>query len=116
MAIPYNPGLSERAKELRKTGRLCEVVLWKQLHQKKFKQLDFDRQKIIGNYIVDFYCGNCSVVIEIDNYDAERTAFFEDLRLTVIYISENDVLYRLENVMRMLYNHPALRAPLLGGE
>ena len=69
ISLPYNPNLRERAKELRKAGNLCEVLLWKQLHNNNFKRYDFDRQKIIGNYIVDFYCGqsgNCNVVIEID--------------------------------------------------
>lgn len=68
--LPYNPKLCDRAKELRKAGNLSEVLLWQQLHKQKFKQFgtlrvpyDFDRQKIIGNYIVDFYCGNCNVVI-----------------------------------------------------
>jgi len=57
MSLPYNPKLRERAKELRKAGNLCEVLLWNQLYKNKFKQYDFDRQKIIGNYIVDFFVG-----------------------------------------------------------
>jgi very-short-patch-repair endonuclease len=124
MSLPYNPKLRERAKELRQAGNLCEVLLWKQLHKREFKQYDFDRQKIIGNYIVDFFCGNCNVVIEIDGkshddkveYDKERDAFLEGLGLTVIHIAAKDVLKNLDNVMVMLRNHPALRAPLQGGE
>ena len=121
-SLPYNPKLRERARELRKAGNLCEVLLWQQLHKKKFKQYDFDRQKIIGNYIVDFFCGNCNVVIEINGsahddkveYDKKRNTFLESLGLTVIHISARDVLYDLDNVMMMLDNHPALRAPLQG--
>jgi very-short-patch-repair endonuclease len=123
-SLPYNPNLRERAKELRKAGNLCEVLLWQQLHKKKFEHCDFDRQKIIGNYIVDFYCANFGVVIEIDgsshdekfDYDNERNAFLESLGLTVIHIGAQDVLSNLDSVMAMLENHPALRAPLLGGE
>jgi len=119
-SLPYNPKLRERAKELRKAGNLCEVLLWQQLHKKKFKQYDFDRQKIIGNYIVDFFCGNCNFVIEINGsahddkveYDKKRNTFLESLGLTVIHISARDVLYDLDNVMMMLDNHPALRGPL----
>ncbi len=113
--LPYNPKLRDRAKELRKAGNLSEVLLWQQLHNRKFKQYDFDRQKIIGNYIVDFYCGNCNAVIEIDGsshngkpeYDKERNTFLEGLGLTVIHITAEDVLQHLENVMTFLNNHPA---------
>ena len=123
-SLPDNPKLRERARELRKAGNLCEALLWQQLHKKKFKQYDFDRQKVIGNYIVDFYCGNCGVVIEIDGsshdekveYDNERDAYLEGLGLIVIHIAARDILSNLDGVMEMLYNHPALRAPLPGGE
>ena len=122
-SLPFNPKLRERAKELRKAGNLSEVLLWKQLSKQKLNGFDFDRQKIIGNYIVDFYCANCHVVIEIDGsshdekaeYDRERDEFLEGLGLTVIHIPASDVLNRLDEVMRMLYNHPALRAPLHRG-
>ena len=123
-SLPFNPKLRERARELRKAGNLSEVLIWQQLHKRKFKGFDFDRQKIIGDYIVDFYCLDCCAVIEIDGnshnekeeYDRERDGFLEGLGLTVIHIPAGDVLNRLDNVMLMLYNHPALRAPLLRGE
>ena len=123
-SLPYNPNLKERAKELRKSGNLCEVLLWKQLAKKNFKGYDFDRQKIIGNYIVDFFCSDCGVIIEIDgaahdgkgNYDKKRDEFLLSLGLIVIHILARDVLNSLEEVMVFLYNHPALRAPLPRGE
>ena len=123
-SLPYNPALRERAKELRKAGYLSEVLMWRQLHKGKFKGFDFDRQKIIGNYIVDFYCTNCNTVIEVDGrshdnkveYDRRRDVFLEGLGLTVIHIPAGDVLNRLDDVMRMLWNHPALEPPLQGGE
>ena len=122
--LPYNPKLRERAKELRKAGNLCEVLLWKQLRKKNFKQYDFDRQKVIGNFIVDFYCVDCRTVIEVDGsshenkteYDNERNLYLEGLGLEIIHISSNDILKNINDVMTMLYNHPALRPPLQGGE
>jgi len=54
--LPFNPNLKERARELRKAGNLAEIIFWKQVRNKQFLGLDFDRQKIVGNYIVDFYC------------------------------------------------------------
>ena len=119
-SLPYNPQLREQAKALRKAGNLCEVLLWQQLHKNKFKQYDFDRQKIIGNYIVDFFCTNCNVVIEIDGSSHDEKAkhvneqdyYLEGLGLTVIHISAKDILNNIGSVMAFLENHPALRAPL----
>ena len=116
-SLPYNPKLKERARALRQAGNLSEVVFWNRVKNKQFKGYDFDRQKIIGNYIVDFYCTNCNVVIEIDGsshddkveYDANRDAYLESLGLTVIHIPVADVMRSLDAVMEMLYEHPALQ-------
>lgn len=118
--LPYNPQLKERARALRQAGNLPEVLFWNQVKHKQFKGYDFDRQKIIGNYIVDFYCTNCNVVIEIDGsshddkveYDAARDAYLENLGLTIIHIPAADVLQSMDAVMEKLFNHTALRAPL----
>ncbi len=117
MTLPYNPKLKERAKELRQAGNLSEVLFWNQVKNKQFKGYDFDRQKIVGNYIVDFYCSNCNVVIEIDGsshddkqeYDTERDAFLESLELTVIHIPVADIFNNMSAVMDMLFDHPALK-------
>lgn len=119
-SLPYNKNLKEKARELRKAGNLPEVLFWNRVKNKQFKGFDFDRQKIIGNYIVDFYCSNCNVVIEIDGsshndkaeYDAERDAYLKSLGLTVIHIPVVDVMQNLNGVMEMLYHHPALSPPL----
>ncbi|GAB6274707.1 MAG: hypothetical protein STSR0004_15710 [Peptococcaceae bacterium] len=110
--LPFNPELKERAKELRKAGNLSEVLLWNQIKNKQLLGLDFDRQKIIGNYIVDFYCKNLGVVIEIDGishdgkieYDLERDAYLKGLGLKVIHISDLDVKKNLEGVIEFLKN------------
>lgn len=117
MNLPYNPNLKERAKQLRQAGNLSEVLFWNQVKNKQFRGFDFDRQKIVGNYIVDFYCSNCNVVIEIDGgshddkqeYDAARDSFLESLGLTVIHIPVVDVMKNMAGVMDMLLNHPALK-------
>jgi very-short-patch-repair endonuclease len=120
MSLPFNPKLKERAKELRKTGMLHEALLWNQLKRKNFQGLDFDRQKIIGNYIVDFFCAEKGVVIEADgvshqdreDYDARRDDYLKSLGLTVIRISAKDILQNMEGVLLFLRDHPALRVPL----
>jgi len=51
----YKPTLKLLAKEKQKAGIYSEVLFWQQVRNKQFYQIDFDRQRIIGNYSVDFY-------------------------------------------------------------
>ncbi len=115
-SLPYNKSLHELARKLRKAGILHEAVLWQQLKNKKLNGLDFDRQKIIGNFIVDFYCAEKMVVIEVDGAthdhiyldDIERDKYLEGLGLVVIRILAKDVLQNLQGVMSYLAKHPSL--------
>ena len=115
-SLPYNPALKDKARALRKAGFLHEALLWNQLKSKKFNGLDFDRQKIIGNYIVDFYCAEKEVVIEIDgsshdnkqDEDAKRDAYLRSLGLVVIRLLVKDVLRNMAGVVFYLKHHPAL--------
>jgi len=116
MSLPFNPALKDRAKALRKAGMLHEALLWNQLKRKQLNGLDFDRQKIIGNYIVDFFCAEKGVVIEADgashigreDVDADRDAYLNGLGLVVIRIAVRDILQNMEGVVAFLKNHPAL--------
>jgi len=64
--IPYNPKLKPLAKKLRNNMTLSEVLLWNELKGKRILGYDFDRQKPIDNYIVDFYCKELFLAIEVD--------------------------------------------------
>ena len=64
--IPYNPKLKELAKQLRQNMTFSEVKLWNEIKNGKLMGYDFDRQRPIGNFIVDFYCKDLKVAIEID--------------------------------------------------
>jgi hypothetical protein len=66
LELPFNVNLKEKAKSLKYARNLTEVLFWTQVNKKKFHKLDFDRQRIIGNYIVDFYNKKLGLVIEID--------------------------------------------------
>ncbi len=122
--LPFNPALTERAKGLRKSGSLPEALLWKEIKGKQINGLDFDRQKIIGNYIVDFFCQELGVVIEIDDkthdskveYDNVREKYLRDLGLEIIHISAADVLKNPQNVALWLKTTPAVGHPSAGGE
>lgn len=52
--LPHNPDLEKLINGKRKAGILGEVLFWKQVRAKMFHNIDFDCQRIIGNYIVDF--------------------------------------------------------------
>ena len=64
--IPYNPKLKELARQLRKNMTFSEVKLWNELKNGQLLGYDFDRQKPIGNYIVDFFCKDLQLAIEVD--------------------------------------------------
>jgi len=110
--LPYNPALKQLAREKRKAGILSEVLFWQQVHKGHFYNIDFDRQRIIGNYIVDFYVKTLGLVVEIDGsshdekveYDAIRQEFLENLGLRVYRIKDSDVKNYLDDVMEDLKN------------
>ncbi len=108
--LPKNKDLLLRSRSLRKGYILSEVIFWKQVRNKEFHRIDFDRQRIIGNYIVDFYVKSLGLVIEIDGsshddkeeYDEKRQNFLESLHLKVFRISDFRVKNDLSNVMKEL--------------
>lgn len=108
--LPYNKNLIVRAKELRKSHSLPEALLWREIKSKKINGLDFDRQKVIGNYIVDFFCVKIKTVIEIDDkthelkeqHDATRQKYLQNLGLRIIHISAKDVLKNPSSVAELL--------------
>jgi very-short-patch-repair endonuclease len=105
--LPHNRTLNKLARDKRKTGILSEVLFWKQVHKGSFHKIDFDRQRIIGNYIVDFYVKALGLVIEIDGnshiakveYDRVRQSYLEGLGLKVFRCSDLDVKKQISNVM-----------------
>ena len=88
------------------------MLFWKKVRAKKFHRIDFDRQRIIGNYIVDFYVKALGLIIEIDGsshdekqfYDGIREEYLESLGLLVFRISDFDVRNNLSWVMKELEN------------
>ncbi len=81
--IPYNLKLKDRAKEMRNNSTKGEIKFWCELLKKKQTVYQFNRQKIIGHFIVDFYCAKLKLVVEIDGishmkkkeYDKHRNEY-----------------------------------------
>ncbi len=70
--LPYNPKLKDLARKLRKNMTFSEVKMWQLLKQGKIMGYDFDRQKPIANYIVDFFCKDLQLAVEIDGITHEE--------------------------------------------
>ena len=108
-----DPQLLIFAKSMRHTATDAEHLMWQILRAKRFMNLKFRRQHVIQPYIVDFYCHEIGLVIELDGsqhgtddaieYDAERTKFLEALDLTVVRYWNHDVLGRTDVVLEDLW-------------
>ena len=108
--IPYNPKLKELAKRLRKTMTFSEVKVWNELKNGQLMGYDFDRQRAIGNYIVDFYCKDLLLALEIDGIthldervmfkDKERQEELEALGVTFIRFNALLCINKVEAVVR----------------
>lgn len=104
--------LKPRRKELRNNLTYAEVFFWQQVKGKQLDGRKFRRQTSIGPYIVDFYCPEEKLVIELDGevhfneeavrYDNERTEYFESLGLKVIRFENNEVLKNTEDVLNKI--------------
>mgnify|MGYP002664130584 FL=1 len=111
--MKLDPQLLDFAKTMRHNSTDAEHLMWQLLRAKRFMNLKFGRQHVIKPYIVDFYCHEIGLVIELDGsqhgmddaieYDAERTKFLEALGLTVVRYWNYDVLSRTEVVLEDLW-------------
>jgi very-short-patch-repair endonuclease len=111
--LPYNKSLNELARELRHHQTEAETFLWLRLRKRQLKNCRFYRQRIICNYIVDFYCPEAKLVIEIDGgqhysepgmkKDATRDRHLMDLGQTVMRFSAREVFENSEGVLEKIY-------------
>lgn len=110
--IPYNPKLKQLARKLRNNSTKSEVLLWNYLKGKQINGYDFHRQKPIGNYIIDFYCCELKLAIEIDgksHYGNEekdniRQKEIEKHGITFLRFDETEIYFSLDAVMKTIEN------------
>lgn len=110
LALPKNPQLKQKARELRKSGVLSEVIFWQTFKDKQKLGWDIDRQVIIGNYIVDFFIPELGLVFEIDGeshsfkgeHDIVRDNYLKSLGLMVVHIEDIMIKQQLNNVDAMV--------------
>ena len=102
--------MRHRAQELRKNMTLEERILW--YHYLKEYPVQWNRQKVIGPYIVDFYCKRAKLIVELDGsqhynpeiaeQDRQRTAYLNSLGYTVLRFSNTDVKTNLSGVCAVI--------------
>ena len=111
--LEYNKSLKQLSRNLRRNMTDAEKLLWSKIRGKQLKGVQFYRQKIIGNYVADFYCPKTRLVIEIDggqHYSAEgkekdrlRDEHMARAGITVLRFQDREVLENLESVLEKLW-------------
>ena len=107
--IYYNPRLKEKARHLRNGSTFSEILLWLKI-KGKVLGYEFHRQVPIDEYIVDFYCHELRLAIEIDGsshnnkyeYDLKRQNKLETLGVNFIRFDDLDVKRNMNDVLRAL--------------
>ena len=110
--IPYNPNLKELARQLRNNSTKAEIILWQKLKGKQMYGYDFHRQKPIDNYIIDFFCHELMLGIEVDGYshqiievfnkDLKKEGVMNMLGIHILRFSDEQVLKDTDNVIRAI--------------
>ena len=108
--LDYNKSHKQFSRDLRNNSTLGEILLWKQLKGKGMLGYQFNRQKPLGEYIVDFYCKKLNLVIEVDGYshefkteeDLERENDLKKMGLSVLRFTEHECRKQMINVTRAI--------------
>ncbi len=101
-----SPIIRQRSRELRQPLTPAEQKLWSVLRNRNLGGYKFRRQHPIGHFIVDFYCAEKHLVIEIDGdvhsqqleYDLARTDWLQSLGYTVLRYQNQQILHQLDEV------------------
>ena len=101
-----------RAERLRKNQTGVEKVLWKKLEKGNFENLRFRRQHPISKFIVDFYCHELLLVIELDGEihnkaevaerDEGREFELKKLGLAILRFTNHDIIHNMDNVLETI--------------
>jgi very-short-patch-repair endonuclease len=107
----YNDQLQkERRRELRKNQTEVEKILWRKIRNRQINNLKFHRQYSAGHYILDFFCPEIRLAIELDGnqhkdavvYDKERELFLKDKDIYMIRFWNYEILKDVENVVEKI--------------
>jgi very-short-patch-repair endonuclease len=107
--------MEPRRKELRSSLTPAEAALWKSLQRSQVNGKKFRRQHSVGNYILDFYCPECRLAVELDGqghfnsmtweHDCRRTEYLRKLNICVLRFENREVFESLDWVLRTIGDH-----------
>jgi len=102
----------EKARQLRQQATEAEKILWKALRNRELNNLKFRRQHPIASYVVDFYCAEVILIVEVDgsmhnipeerNYDKARQEDLENMGYSVIRFTNTQIENDLDNVLSII--------------
>lgn len=109
----YNQKNKTNSRNLRSNQTDAEILLWSRIRRRQIKNVQFYRQKPIGNFIVDFYAPSAKLVIEVDGgqhfdetyieQDKKRDWYLKQLNLKVLRFDNLEVLQSIDNVLQAIF-------------
>jgi very-short-patch-repair endonuclease len=119
VTIPANPIHNRKSLRLVRKGLrnslTAEAVLWKNLQRSQLLGKKFRRQHSVGHYVIDFYCPDCRLAIELDGavhfnsavseYDARRTTYLNSLNIRVLRFENKMVFENLDGILEVIKRH-----------
>ena len=119
LTVNSAPDMRARARRLRRDATDAERALWRRLRGKQLEGLKFRRQHAVGRFVLDFYCHECRLAVELDGgqhgeaahrrRDDTRTAFLERKGVAVLRYSNLEVLQETEAVLEDLRRRAVAR-------
>ena len=119
--LNYNSRSKPFSRKLRTDMTDAEQLLWKHVRRKQIGDIQFYRQKPIGNYIVDFYAPAAKLVVELDGgqhfidehlkQDQKRDTYLASMNLKVLRFDNLQVLKSLSDVLEEIYRHIKITSP-----
>lgn len=109
------PDLFQLARQNRKLATVAEEILWDYLRSRRLLGYKFRRQQPMANYIIDFFCLEMNLAIEVDGeyhedekqklYDYERTIELNALNITVLRFTNEEVINNTQEVLSKITLH-----------
>ncbi|MEW5930528.1 MAG: endonuclease domain-containing protein [Gemmatimonadota bacterium] len=106
------PELFQAARELRSGMTRAESLLWERLRQRRLSGLRFRRQHAVGRVVLDFYCPEHKLAVEVDGgihdepvqaeKDAERTRFLAGLGIYVLRVRNEEVESEMDSLLNRI--------------
>lgn len=103
------------ARENRQQDTEAEKILWKHLRNRKLKGFKFRRQSPVADFVADFFCVECNLVVEVDGkyhesieqgqYDQGRTYELSELKIRVVRFTNDEVCKNIRFVLKEIVKH-----------